>query len=81
MRFSAPLNLSVRDADILPPYCRSRHSAPCTVPRPSTPKWTSRRMVGAVLAATRLLAPVDMIKLTETREITPYVWVHPDEER
>jgi len=22
-----------------------------------------------------------MIKLTETREITPYVWVHPDEER
>jgi hypothetical protein len=25
--------------------------------------------------------PVHMIKLTETREITPYVWVHPDEER
>jgi hypothetical protein len=22
-----------------------------------------------------------MIKLTETREIAPYVWVHPDEER
>jgi hypothetical protein len=22
-----------------------------------------------------------MIKLTETREITPYKWVHPDEER
>jgi hypothetical protein len=22
-----------------------------------------------------------MIKLTETREITPYVWVHPDDER
>jgi hypothetical protein len=21
----------------------------------------------------------DMIKLTETREITPYLWVHPDE--
>jgi hypothetical protein len=21
-----------------------------------------------------------MIKLTQTREITPYVWVHPDEE-
>jgi len=20
-----------------------------------------------------------MIKLTETREITPYIWVHPDE--
>jgi hypothetical protein len=25
--------------------------------------------------------PVHMIKLTETREITSYVWVHPDEER
>ena len=24
--------------------------------------------------------PVHMIKLTATREITPYVWVHPDEE-
>ena len=22
-----------------------------------------------------------MIKLTETREIAPYVWVHPDEDR
>jgi hypothetical protein len=25
--------------------------------------------------------PVHMIKLTETREITPYRWVHPDEDR
>ena len=25
--------------------------------------------------------PVHMIKLTGTREITPYLWVHPDEER
>jgi hypothetical protein len=25
--------------------------------------------------------PVRMIKLTETRQITPYRWVHPDEER
>jgi hypothetical protein len=24
---------------------------------------------------------VHMIKLTETREITPYLWVNPDEER
>jgi hypothetical protein len=24
--------------------------------------------------------PVHMIKLTATREITPYRWVHPDEE-
>jgi hypothetical protein len=25
--------------------------------------------------------PVHMIKLTQEREITPYVWVHLDEER
>jgi hypothetical protein len=24
---------------------------------------------------------VHMIKLTETREITPYLWMHPDDER
>jgi hypothetical protein len=28
----------------------------------------------------RYAPPVHMIKLTETREITPYMWVHPDEE-
>ena len=26
-------------------------------------------------------AAVHMIKLTERQEITPYKWVHPDEER
>jgi hypothetical protein len=25
--------------------------------------------------------PVHMIKLTQEREITPYVWVHPDDDR
>jgi hypothetical protein len=29
----------------------------------------------------RYAQPGRMIKLTETREITPYVWVHPDEEK
>ena len=29
----------------------------------------------------RYSPPVHMIKLTEMREITPYLWVHPDEER
>jgi hypothetical protein len=29
----------------------------------------------------RYAPPVHMIKLTREREITPYVWVHPDEER
>jgi hypothetical protein len=30
---------------------------------------------------TRAAPSVHMIKLTEEREITPYVWVPPDEER
>ena len=29
----------------------------------------------------RYAPPAHMIKLTKTREITPYKWVHPDEER
>ena len=29
----------------------------------------------------RWAPPVHMIKLTELQEITPYKWVHPDEER
>lgn len=29
----------------------------------------------------RYAPPVHMIKLTEKREITPYKWVHPDEDR
>jgi hypothetical protein len=29
----------------------------------------------------RTAPPVHMIKLTATQEITPYQWVHPDEER
>jgi hypothetical protein len=29
----------------------------------------------------RYSPPVHMIKLTKEREIAPYVWVHPDDER
>jgi hypothetical protein len=29
----------------------------------------------------RYSPPVHMIKLTQQREITPYAWVHPDDER
>jgi len=29
----------------------------------------------------RYAPPVRMLKLTEAREITPYKWAHPDEER
>jgi hypothetical protein len=36
---------------------------------------------GHLAGITLYAPPVHMIKLTETREITPYKWVHPDEER
>jgi hypothetical protein len=29
----------------------------------------------------RYAPPVHKIRLMETQEVTPYVWVHPDEER
>ena len=29
----------------------------------------------------RYAPPVHMVKLTQERQFTPYVWVHPDEER
>ena len=29
----------------------------------------------------RYAPPVYMIKLAETREIAPYIWVHPDDDR
>jgi hypothetical protein len=35
----------------------------------------------AICKKGRYAPPVHMIKLTQQREITPYVWVHPDDER
>jgi len=34
-----------------------------------------------VMQEARYAAPVHMMKLTQEREVTPYVWVHPDENR
>jgi hypothetical protein len=34
----------------------------------------------SIMRKGRYAPPVRMIKLTETREITPYKWVHPDED-
>src|SRR5258707_11084367 len=64
--------------------CKTRASLPLAdIRRPQdTPIWK----LGAALKCRscrkgRYAPPVHMIKLTETREITPYKWVHPDEER
>jgi hypothetical protein len=60
--------------------CKTRASIPLdAIRRPrDTPIWK----LEAALKCRSYAPPVHMIKLTETREITtPYVGVHPDEER
>jgi hypothetical protein len=64
--------------------CKTRASLPLADIR--RPRDTSIWKLEAALKCRsckkgRYAPPVHMIKLTETREITPYVWVHPDEER
>jgi hypothetical protein len=64
--------------------CKTRASLPLdAIRRPrDTPIW---KLEAALKCRScrkgRYAPPVHMIKLTETRETTPYVWVHPDEER
>jgi hypothetical protein len=64
--------------------CKTRASLPLAdIRRPQdTPIW---KLEAALKCRSckkgRYPPPVHMIKLTETREITPYKWVHPDEER
>jgi hypothetical protein len=64
--------------------CKTRASIPLDAIRrlPDTPIW---KLEAALKCRSckkgRYAPPVHMIKLTETREIAPYVWVHPDEER
>jgi hypothetical protein len=64
--------------------CKTRASLPLAdIRRPrDTPIW---RLEAALKCQScrkgRYAPPVHMIKLTERREITPYLWVHPDEER
>jgi hypothetical protein len=64
--------------------CKTRASLPLdAICRPRhTPIW---KLEAALKCRSckkgRYAPPVHMIKLTEQREIIPYVWVHPDEER
>jgi hypothetical protein len=64
--------------------CKTRASLPLdAIRRPrDTPLW---RLEASLRCRScrkgRYAPPVHMIKLTERREITPYAWVHPDEER
>jgi len=63
--------------------CKTRASIPLdTIRRPrNTPIW---KLEAALKCRSckkgRYAPPVHMIKLTQHREITPYLWVHPDED-
>ena len=64
--------------------CKTRASLPLDAIRRSrdTPLWKLEASLKCRSCRKgRYAPPVHMIKLTERREITPYVWVHPDEER
>jgi Fe-S-cluster-containing hydrogenase component 2 len=64
--------------------CETRASLPLdAIRRPrDTPIWKLESALKCRSCRTsRYAPPVHMIRLTETREIAPYLWVHPDDER
>jgi hypothetical protein len=64
--------------------CKTRASIPLDAIRSPrhTPIWKLEAALKCRSCRTpRYSPPVHMIKLTETREITSYVWVHPDDDR
>jgi len=64
--------------------CKTRASLPLDAIRRArdTPIWKLEPSFRCRSCGTRRFKPpVRMIKLTERREVTPYKWVHPDEER
>ena len=64
--------------------CKTRASLPLSaIRRPrDTPLWKLEASLKCRACRSRGSAPpVHMIKLTEARQITPYKWVHPTEER
>jgi hypothetical protein len=64
--------------------CKTRASLPLdAIRRPrNTPIWKLEPALKCRSCRTpRYSPPVRIIKLTGQRELSPYVWVHPDEER
>jgi hypothetical protein len=64
--------------------CKTRASLPLdAIRRPrDTPIWKLEAALKCRSCSKgRYGPPVHMIKLTREREITPYVWVHPDDDR
>jgi hypothetical protein len=61
---------------------QTRASLPLDAIRRPRPIWKLEASLKCRSCRNGRYAPtVRMIKLTEAREITPYRWVHPDEER
>jgi hypothetical protein len=78
------LNGGLRWLEVECNRCNTRASLPLdAIRRPrDTPLWKLEASLKCRSCRKgRHAPPVHMIKLTEQREITPYLWVHPDEER
>jgi hypothetical protein len=78
------LNGGLRWLEVECNRCKTRASLPLdAIRRPrDTPLWKLEASLKCRSCRKgRTAPPVHMIKLTETQEITPYQWVHPEEER
>src|SRR5215831_15319299 len=78
------LNGGLRWLEVECNRCKTRASLPLdAIRRPrSTPVWKLEASLKCRSCRKgRYAPPVHMIKLTEAQSITPYKWVHPDEER
>ena len=70
--------------EVMRKRCETRASLPLdAIRRPQdTPIWKLEAALKCRSCRThRYSPPVHMIKLTREREIAPYVWVHPDDDR
>jgi hypothetical protein len=77
------LNGGLRWLEVECNRCKTRASLPLdAIRRPRDTPMEARSVPEMpVMSEGPHAPPVRMIKLTETREITPYKWVHPDEDR
>ena len=74
----------VRLAEVMCHRCQTRASLPLdAIRRPGdTPLWKLEASLKCRSCRKgRYAPPVHMIKLTKEREIAPYAWVHPDDDR
>jgi hypothetical protein len=81
--FAQCLNGGIAFLEVECNACKTRASLPLdAIRRPlDTPLWKLEPSLKCRSCRNgRYAPPVRMIRLSETREISPYLWVHPDEE-